>query len=385
MMLLSESDISGTLIWFVVFFVFIMFYPRLTLSQIIWKIEAGARRLEAMSERANSMVASKIGERSVKKSVDQFTEFFVIEPSALDPYGIVRKLDQVIRQTEHRFEDFVSTVASKKSVKERQQINYGLRAALGVRQLAKIVRHYVETAKKYKNLQIAMIIQMQMPMIEKIAEGEFKGTQAFLHSWAVGDSIGPLIAAELVDKVKPIAEDMVMGQTTIEGRRCFVIRASGPDPHLGRVDEAIEKIMAHHNIERVVTIDAAQKLEGERSGGVAEGVGFAMGGVAQRDVIENALLPKKKPIDSIVVKVGMEEAIIPMKKEVLESTPVAIEAVKRAVRRAKPGSSVLIIGVGNSVGIPNERKHLPKYKEEILRIAAKVEQREAKQQKGGWF
>jgi len=384
-MVLFQGDIAGTLIWFIVFFIFIALYPRLMLSQIIWKIEAGARRLESMSERANAMAARKIGERSAKKAIDQFTEFFVIEPSALDPFGIVRKVDQIIRQAERRFDDFVEDVARKLPAKARQELNYGLRAAISLKQLAKVVRHFVETSKKYRNLQIAMVVQMQLPIIEKLAEGELKGAQAFLNGWAVGDSIGPLVAAELIEHARPIAEDIVVGQTTIEGRRCFVLKATGPEPHLGRIDEAIEKIMRKHDIARVITIDAAQKLEGEPTGGVAEGVGFAMGGVGQRELIENTLLPKKKPIDSVVIKVGTEDAIAPMKKEILDSVPNALEAVKRAVRRARHPSSVLIIGVGNSCGIPDTRRELPPVKEAIRKLAERIEKQEAERKKGGWL
>jgi len=268
---------------------------------------------------------------------------------------------------------------------EQQELNYGLRAAIGLRQIAKMLRHFVEMSKKFKNLQIAMLVQMQLPMIEKIAESELKGSQAFLNGWAVGDSIGPLVAAELVEKSKPVAEDVVLGQATIEGRRCFVLRATGPSPHLGRIDEAIEKLMARGKIDRVITIDAAQKLEGEATGSVAEGVGFAMGGFAQREMIENALLEKKKPIDSIVVKVGMEDAIAPMKKEILDSVPATIEAVKDSVKRTPRGGSVLIIGVGNSCGIPDSKRELPRAKENILKIAKKIEKHEAQQKKGGWF
>ncbi|MEM7813683.1 MAG: DUF1512 family protein [Candidatus Aenigmatarchaeota archaeon] len=384
-MLLNQGDIVGTIVWFLVFFIFIVLYPRLMLSQLIWKIEAGARRIEAMSERANAMAARKVGERSAKKTIDQFTEFFVIEPSALDPFGLVKKVDQIIRQTESRFDDFVRTIGGKLPQKAQQELNYGLRAAISLRQIAKAVRHFVEMSKKYKNLQIAMVVQMQLPLIEKLAEGELKGTQAFLNGWAVGDSIGPLVAAELTERMKPIAEDVVAGRAMIDGRRCFVLKATGPAPHLGRIDEAIEKIMSRHDIARIITIDAAQKLEGEPTGSVAEGVGFAMGGVSQREIIENVLLPKKKPIDSVVIKIGTEDAIAPMKKEIVDSVPKALEMVRAAVRRARRGANVLIIGVGNSCGIPDERKELPRVKAAIRTLAEKIEKSEAAQKKGGWL
>jgi hypothetical protein len=387
MLVLNQAggDIFGTLVWFAVFFIFIVLYPRLMLSQLIWQIEAAARKLEAMSDKANSIAARKAGDRSAKKAIDEFTDFFVIEPSALDPFGIVKKIDQVIRQTEHRFDEFVDSIAGKKDAKEKQELNYGLRAAIGLRQLAKIVRHYVEIAKKFKNLQVAMLVRMQMPIIEKLADSEFKGTQAFVNGWPIGDSIGPLVAASMLDRSGRIAEDVVAGTVTIEGRKCIVMKAKGPEPSLGRVDEAIEAVMKKYNISRVITVDAAQKLEGEKTGSVAEGVGFAMGGFAMREIIENSLLPHRKPIDGIAIKVGMEEALYPMRKEIWEALPKAMEAVRKAVRRARKGQAVLIIGVGNSCGIPDTKRGLDKVKELVYRVDARMREEEEKEKKGSWI
>jgi len=380
-----QQDVYGTLIWFVLFFVFIMLYPRLMLSQLIHQIEASARKLEAMSARANEMAAKKAGNKNAKKEVDKFTDFFVVEPSSLDPYGIVNKIDQLIRQMERRFEEFADSIAPGKSALERRQLDYSLRAAIGLRQLAKIVRHFVELSKKFKNLQLAMIIRMQMPIIEKIAEGEFKGVQAFINGWPVGDSIGPLVAVSFVEKSKPIATDVVVGEATIEGRKCFVLKATGPQPSLGRTDEAILKIMKSNKISYVVTIDAAQKLEGEKSGSVSEGVGFAMGGYGQRELIENILLPKKVPIDSVVIKVGMEEAIMPMKKSVYDSLEEARDTVKKAVRRAPKGGKVIIIGVGNSCGIPDNNKNIKEIKDVVYKLDAKMAKEEKADKKGSWM
>jgi len=387
MVFLAQTDTFGTIIWFFIFFVFIIIYPRMMLSQLIWKIEQSTRKLEKMSYDSNVMTARRITkrpEKELKQKIDDFTDFFVIEPSNLDPYGIVKKVDQVIRQAEDRFTEFVDEVAEGKNAKEKQEINYALRADIGLKQIAKIVRHNLELAKKFKNLQIAMIIQMQLPLIEKIAESEFKGAEAFANGWPIGDGIGPMVAASLMDKSRKIAEDMVMGKTMIEGRRCFVLKATGPEPHLGRVDEAIEAVMRKHNISRVVTIDAAGKLEGEKSGSVAEGIGFAMGGFSQREMIENSLLPKKKPIDSVIIKVGMTEALAPMRKEIMDATPRAIELVKRGVRRAKRGQSVLIIGIGNSCGIGDNKKSLEQARHTIIKIDKKVKAEEKQQKKGSW-
>jgi len=382
--LLAQTEIVGTLVWFVLFFVLIFLYPKLMLSQLIFKLEQSAQKLENMSQSSINIVCKKVGKKSkdIRNTIEGFTDFFVVEPSNMDPYGIVRKIDQTIRGMETRFDEFVDEVASDRGYNEKQEINYGLRAALGLRQIAKIVRHNVELAKKFKNLQIAMIIQMQLPIIEKIAESELKGTEAFVKSEPIGDSAGPLIAASLINESREIAEDVVCGETSIEGRRCFVLKAKGPSPHLGRVDEAINAIMKKNKISRVITIDAAQKLEGEKTGSVAEGVGFAMGGWAQREMIENVLLPKKMPIDSIVVKVGFMEAIMPMRKSIFDSVPKANEMIKKAVKRSKKNEKLIIIGIGNSSGIGDNKKIIDDLKKKVINIEKKYKEEEKKAKKG---
>lgn len=381
-----QTDAFGVIIWFFMLFIFIFLYPRLMLSQLIYKIEQSARKMESMSKKANLLTAKKADKnptRELRNKIDEFTDFFVVEPSAIDPYGLVRKIDQIIRSMEKRFDEFVGTIARGKDEKENQELNYGLRAAIGLRQISKIVRHNVELAKKFKNLQIAMILQMQLPIIEKIAESEFKGTEAFVNGWPISDGIGALAAASLIDHSKEVAGDVVCGETSINGRKCFVLKAKGPAPHLGRIDEAINKIMKRHRIARIITIDASQKLEGEKTGSVAEGVGFAMGGIAQREIIENVLLPKKKPIDSIIIKVGMEEAITPMKKEIFKSLPKIEGAVKKAVNRAKKNENVIIIGIGNSCGIGDNKKEIVPVEKIVEKLDKKA--KEEKEKKGGWF
>ncbi|HLD85203.1 MAG TPA: DUF1512 family protein [archaeon] len=383
--ILMQTDIAGTIIWFVMLFVLFMLYPRLMLSQLIYKIEQSAKRMEAMTQEAIKITAKKSGKDDNKKKIEAFSDFFVVEPSSLDPYGIVHKIDQTIRSMENRFTLFVESIAPGHTYDEKQEINYSLRATMGLRQISKIVRHYVEIAKKFKNLQIAMILQMQLPIIEKIAEGELKGAEAFANGWPIGDSIGPLVAASYTDKAKEIAEEVSCGETTIEGRKCFVLKAKGPAPHLGRMDEAITKIMSKNNIARIITIDAAQKLEGEKTGSVAEGIGFAMGGWGQREMIENILLTKKKPLDSVVVKVGMTEAILPMPKAVFDSVPQVREFITEAVKRAKKTDKLIIIGVGNSCGIPDTKKGMEDVKKVVIELDKRLKHEEEKHKKGGWW
>src|SRR3989338_972636 len=123
-MQLLQTDIFGTVLWFVILFIFIILYPRIMLSQMIWKLEQSARKLEELSEKGNTMCSKRanIHTKEIKEKINEFTDFFLVEPSSLDPYGIVQKIDQLIRQTEDRFTEFVDDHASDRSESERQQL-----------------------------------------------------------------------------------------------------------------------------------------------------------------------------------------------------------------------------------------------------------------------
>ena len=198
---LQATDVLGQIVFFIIFFIFIFVYPRLMLSQLIYRIEQSAIKMEEMSRKANSLAAKKSGKapsKELKNRIDEFTDLVVVEPSSIDPFVLVKKIDQTIRSMENRFEEFTDEIAGDISEKEKQELNYALRAAIGLRQISKVVRHFLEIAKKFKNLQIAMIIHMQLPMIEKVAESELKGTEAFASGWPIGDSISPFVPASFI-------------------------------------------------------------------------------------------------------------------------------------------------------------------------------------------
>ncbi|PNV81047.1 MAG: DUF1512 domain-containing protein, partial [Fervidicoccus sp.] len=67
--------------------------------------------------------------------------------------------------------------------------------------------------------------------------------------------------------------------------------------------------------------------------------------------IERAASAYGIPLHAVIVKMGMEEAILTMKKEISDAVEKAIENVKELVKRVPEGQSVIIAGIGNSVGI----------------------------------
>jgi len=362
MQLGPSGDIYSWIVWIIFFMVFFMFYPRIMLTQIMWKLEKTAKDLEEMSADSKEFVLKEITKKPEKKlqeSVSRFFEFFVIPPVSLDPYGIVKKLDHIIQGQKTRFDYFVDQIAPSMDEEKKANIKMGFAGGIALYELTKMVRHFVMLAKKTKSIQIAMILQMQMPLVESIAKSLYKGTRALAKGNPIGDGAGPLVIANIVanEKMAEIEEDILMAKVRMDGRNLFLLKARGPGGRIGRPGKAVEKLVNSYKIARVVTIDAAAKLEGEKTGSLAEGVGVAMGGPGvDRTYIEDVVVKKGIPLDSIVIKMSQEEAIKPMRKSIKDAVPGAIESVRRSIEMTKPGDNIIVVGVGNTSGVGNSKK-----------------------------
>jgi len=380
-----------TILYFVFFVIFFFFYPRLMLSQIMWKIERTVAELEYMSDSSKRFLIKRISKKPTKKlkdSVTRFFEFFVITPVSLDPFGVVKKFELVIQNEKQRFRYFVNQVAPDMDSEGKANLGMGLAGGIELHTIAKIVRHYVELIKQTKSYQIALLIQMQLPLIERIAKAVFKGTKAMANGEPIGDALGPLVVANLIanNKTKEIEEDILMADIKIDKRNCFVIKAKGPGGRLGRPGKAVEKIISKNKISRIITIDAAAKLEGEKTGSIAEGVGVAMGGPGvERSYIEDVAVKNEIPLDSIIVKMKPEEAIMPMRKAIKDAVPGVIEAISESLKRAKEGSNVIIVGVGNTSGVGNDKKSVEKVNNWVDENERKIQRMKKRQQKKEGF
>lgn len=346
-----------TIVYFIFFVIFFFFYPRLMLSQIMWKIEKTVEELEYMSDSTKKFLIKRISKKPTKKlkdSVARFFEFFIITPVSLDPFGIVKKFELVLQNERQRFKYFVDQVAPHMDSENKANLRMGLAGGIELHTIAKIVRHYVELIKQTKSYQIALVLQMQLPLIERIAKAIYKGTKSLARGEPIGDGLGPLVAANLIGrkKTKEIEEDILMAKVRISGRNCFVLKAKGPGGRIGRPGKAVEKLVRRYKISRIITVDAAAKLEGEKTGSIAEGVGVAMGGPGvERSYIEDVAVKNNIPLDSIIVKMKSEEAIMPMRKAVKDAVPGVIESIKESLKRTKANSNVIVVGVGNTLSL----------------------------------
>ncbi|NOX71632.1 MAG: DUF1512 domain-containing protein [Candidatus Micrarchaeota archaeon] len=360
---------------------FLFFYPKLMLMQIMWKLEKVSEELDLMSTRAKKFLINKVDKKPSKttvKSINRFFEFFVINPVDLDPNGIIAKLDHMITAQKDRFAYFVDQVMPKAGNERKANAMMGFSAGIELYMLSKILKHYIKLIKETNSYQLAIILQMQLPLIEKLAVSMAKGTKALAEGQPIGDAIGPYAAAKLIGKfkTKEIEEETLLAETTLNGRKLLVIKAKGPGGRLGRPGKAVEKLVEKNKIARIITIDAAGKLEGEKTGSVAEGVGVAMGGPGvEKSYIEAVAVKNKIPLDSIIVKMKPEEAILPMRKAVKDAIPEVMESVKRSISRTKKGDKIIVVGVGNTAGVGNDAKALAEVDKWVEKYERKLKQK----------
>jgi hypothetical protein len=308
-------------------------------------------------------------------------DFFAISPVNLDPYGLMRKLDLIMRQADDRFRWFVKQIGPGLKPVESANVKNALAAAMTAHQIAKLVRHVLEIIKKYKIFQLALLLQMQLPLIKRLAVAASKATSAFTTGAPIGDSIGPLTAASMMNgktKLYP-EEEFAVCRARIAGRSVLIAKAAGPGAATGWPGKFLLKLLKRQKIDRIITVDAGMRLEGEKIGTVAEGVGVALGGTGvDRYEIEEVAVKRKLPLDAIVIKVNEVEALTPMAKEVLAAVPKAVAAVEAAINRAKKGERILVMGVGNTVGIGNSRAAAS---EAVQRIKSAIRRAEAEKKK----
>jgi hypothetical protein len=385
----QKPDILGNIVWVVMLFILMFVSPSLMLYQSLWKLEQKAYMFEGLTIRGKKYVVSKISKapsRDLKSEIDHFLEFFMIEPVSLDPFGIIKKIEHIVDLSEDKFKIFVKQVAPRASPEEQADLVAALSGAMTLHQIAKIVRHFVELIRKTKNLQLAIILQMQLPMIERIAKALLKGTEAFSNGWAIGDSIGPLVGAHLIggSRTTEFDEETLIARTKIKGKNVIIIKAKGPGARLGKLGKAVESIVKKEKINKIITIDAAAKLEGEKTGGIAEGVGVVIGGIGvDKAYIENLAVQNKIPLDGIVIKMSQEEAFMPLKKEILNSIPNVVKLVEKNVSSTK--GTTLLIGVGNTCGIGNNKKDAEKAEQLIKKVLEILKRRKEEEKKKKWF
>jgi hypothetical protein len=357
------NSIIFNIAYLAVFFVIILFFnQRMQIWTYQRNVEKATHRLQELADKSKEEALKNIKpyaaeNADIRAKVSGFLDFFTLEPVDRDPFGVLTRLDHLIDTRHDRFRAFVKQIAPKASISEVANTEDVLEVAMALNWLFKIVRHYLILGKKTKSLMIFVQLDMQLPLLMKQAEAYFVAQKGFNLGKPMGDGLGPLVASKLMygSAFKPISQEVVYSEVDISNRKAIILKAEGPGGVVGKPGEAVKELVEERKgkVARIIMIDAASKLEGETTGEVVEGVGAAIGDPGpEKYKIEEAATKYDIPIDAIICKMSLEEALTTMKKEVVEASDVIIEKVKAAIaERTKEGDVVIIAGIGNTIGV----------------------------------
>jgi len=361
----ASDNVLGWIIqlaFFLVFVVFMFYGNRIQTYIMVREVEGSLIRLRLMRDEGRKIAVDTIKELGKPQGdptarIDQFLEYFAISPVSLDPAGVIWRLEHLLDVRDVRFKDDVKLMAPQADETQTNNLENMLEAALALNIIYKVIRHYYIFGKKTLSLYIIMQLQMILPLIMREAEAYASALKAFTHGQPIGDGAGALVAAKLMrgyEKTK-VEKDIVVAKVPIEGRTAYVLKAEGPGANVGKPGEAIKQIIEQNDgkISLALVIDAGLKLEGEKPGEVAEGVGVAIGGPeTEKYKVEEGALKHKVPVNAIIIKEDVGDAVSPMRKEIFDAGDEAIQRIKRLIlERTKEGDSIIIAGVGNTIGI----------------------------------
>jgi len=363
--LASQDNTIGLIVqilWLAFFVLYMLYGQKLQVKIMLREIESSLFRLKIIRDRGREIAISTIkkmckGDNDPTERVDRILEHVYIPPVSLDPSGIIKRLEHLIDVRDFRLKDEIKLMIPDADETKINNMANMLEAALALNQTYKIVRHFYLMGKKTSSFYIILQLQMILPQIMKESQAFASALTAFRTGQPIGDGIGPLVAARLMygKKGYEIVRDTVVGEVPIEGRMTYVVKAKGPGGNVGKPGEAIRQLLEEKEgrVSRIIVIDAAQKLEGEKPGEVIEGTGVAIGGPGvDKYKVEEVATKYKIPLSAILIKEGIEDVVSTMRKEIANSVDEVIKRIKRIIlEMTKEGDQIIIAGIGNTIGI----------------------------------
>ena len=344
------------------FLAFMVFGQQIQSRIALMQIDGAVRKLETMRNDAKSLTVKTLREIGKPKDdptprLNTLLEQFLIEPVNMDPAGIVGKFDHLLDVRENKFKSDVARIAPEATPAQVNNLENLVEASWALNYMFKVVRHLYLLGKKTFSLFVIFQLQAFLPLIMMEAEAYLGATKAFAEGHPIGDGAGALVASKLMKdrETRKVPKDMVAAETTLEGRRVIALKAEGPGGNVGKPGDAIRQVLEENNgkASMIIMVDAALKLEGEKTGEIGEGIGAAIGGIGtERFKIEEEATKFGIPVYAIVIKQSIQEAVTTMKKEISEAAEPVLEKIKGLiVERTKEGELVIIAGIGNTAGI----------------------------------
>jgi hypothetical protein len=355
-MQLGETSELGVLLnigFFAFIIIFSLYGAKFQIWQYLKQIEAGLHEFKRMfieSRQISIDTFKEFGrsEEEVAKDLDRWMDYFTIMPVDLDPAGILKRLDHLLDERRDRFQEFVAEVAPESSDGMNQNLENTLEVTQVLGLIFRVVRHFYH---------------MQLPDLLMLAKAYFGALNAFSEGKPIGDGIGPLVVTKFAREYgathesysHELSREVGYYKVEAEGRTVYAMRATGPGGTVGKPGMGVKKLVDKYGdkVTRIITIDAALKLEGEELGRVSEGTGAAIGDLGpEKHAMEQSATERGIGIEAIVIKEDEAAAVGIMDKRILDSVPEVIERIKTSIlKRTKPGDSVILAGIGNTIGI----------------------------------
>jgi hypothetical protein len=359
-----SNDVSSliNIVWLLSFFVFIVYGQRIQVYIVGNDISRALTRLKLMKDKSRKEAVdyfNSTGKTTMDPTqrIDEFLEYVTIMPVDLDPQGIVGKIEHITETRDERVRSEVKKLMPNAEPVRVSVAENILEIASSLNMIHKIVRHYYLLGKKTNSYILLVQLQMIMPQVLMEADALVNAVDTFKLGQPVGDGIGPIIASRyMINSPKQVvAKDTVMSITEYKGRTLYVLKAEGPMGYVGEPGVAMQRIIEEMNVplNAIIMVDAALKLEGEKTGDVAEGIGAAIGGIGtDKFRIEAVSAQHKVPVYAILVKQSILEAITVMRKEITDASDRVHSLIGNLIEeKTKEGDKVLLAGIGNSLGV----------------------------------
>ncbi len=351
-------------IFWIIFFVMILTGANQKIQMKLWSIDIRnklrviKRYIDEDRHKIENYLRN-LGVETPQFLIHRITNYFIIDPVDIEPTDIIKRMDHLIRMGERGIRNIVKEYVPNIGNYERSLLETGLSILGALNQLYKTIQHYLLVSEKENNWILLMQLELIMPQVMRIAEIYHEALDPFLTGKPIGDSIGPYIAYRLIESgeiiSRKVIEETSITEVRLDDRRVYVIKAEGPGSNVGKPGKVLAQLIEElkGNVDLVITVDAALKLEGEKLGEIAEGIGAAIGDPGPEKIaIERATAKYNIPLHAIVVKIGLEDAINTMKKEIYEACERAYEYIRKLlVELTKPNATIIVAGIGNTIGV----------------------------------
>ena len=357
----DDGDTLMMLVWIIPIVIFVFYGQQIQLLVTSGEIKKAIKKLDKFRSDSKKELIDYVKKNldpvdDPTKKIEQFLDYFTIMPVDMDPNGIMDKVRHTVRSREDYTRNHVKSLSPNMSEIELTRVQTLIEIASSLQMIHKIVNHMFLTAKKQKNYPLILPLQMMLPFIMEHAKAMDSSIPAFKTGQPLGDGIGPMVVGKMMLDIEKeiISFQTALAKINYEQRKLFLVKAKGPGSTVGRPDEALQKIVDDNKIDAIVMIDAALKMEGENSASVARGFGAAIGGIGtEKFQIEDIATQNKIPVFSIIVKQSVKEAITLMTKEIADQADnVRSQVYEMILENTLEGQSVVVIGVGNTAGVP---------------------------------